>query len=86
MTTVTFDYRAKCRLNPEWAADEIARLRKERNELRASVIKKDDVLRVVNAHLSGINPGDWPLSKVLGMVRESIGCEDKPRHPRARDR
>lgn len=32
---VVFDYRAKCRLSPEWAADEIARLRMERTALRA---------------------------------------------------
>ena len=35
--TVTFDYRAKCRLSPDWAADEIARLRKRVAELEEDV-------------------------------------------------
>jgi hypothetical protein len=47
-------------------------LREEVLRLRAAVITKDIALRAVNAHLSDINPGDWPRSKVLAMVREAL--------------
>jgi hypothetical protein len=37
MANVTFDMAAKCRLNPEWAASEINKLRAERDSLRAEL-------------------------------------------------
>lgn len=35
--TVTFDMRSKCRLSPDWAADEIERVRRERDALVAKL-------------------------------------------------
>ena len=40
--------------------------------LRAANFKKDEALRATNAHLSNVNPGDWPRSKVLALVREAL--------------
>jgi hypothetical protein len=40
--------------------------------LRVAVDQKDRALRAVNAHLNSINPGDWPVEKMLALVREAL--------------